>query len=223
MTRPLAQITADLDKALRSETSSAVQVGVLLLEAKKQIGHGGWIRWLDSNFGLSTKTAENYMTVAKFALKFETVANLKNLKLSLTTVYKMAWHKSLFTDEAVKAVFKRAKTHWVNDDAAIKIAMDLIPRSERAAAAAAKTAQEATYSAEAEAILDGPSPDLPEAPPPEPENFDLQEFERAIKLLLPLQTKPLKNFVATKFTPEQLGNVAKFMEQIAARKTKKAA
>jgi hypothetical protein len=42
----------------------AIDAGIALIEAKKLVGHGGWLRWL-KECGLSDRTAEVYMTCAR--------------------------------------------------------------------------------------------------------------------------------------------------------------
>lgn len=39
--------------------------GEMLIEAKDQVGHGGWGRWLAKNFDLSARTASEYMRYAR--------------------------------------------------------------------------------------------------------------------------------------------------------------
>ncbi len=39
--------------------------GDMLIEAKDQVGYGGWGRWLRKNFNLSDDTARNYMRLAR--------------------------------------------------------------------------------------------------------------------------------------------------------------
>ena len=41
------------------------KAGEMLIEAKDQVGHGGWGRWLTKNFDLSAHTASNYMRWAR--------------------------------------------------------------------------------------------------------------------------------------------------------------
>jgi hypothetical protein len=48
----------------------------LLLEAKEQLEHGEWLPWLETYFGKSVRTAQNYMDAARFAIKYATVAHL---------------------------------------------------------------------------------------------------------------------------------------------------
>jgi len=52
--------------------------GLKLLEAKEQVKHGEWGSWLDRNFSLSRKTAQNYMGFAEAMGNSKT----KNLRFS---------------------------------------------------------------------------------------------------------------------------------------------
>ncbi|WP_161855601.1 DUF3102 domain-containing protein [Bradyrhizobium sp. CCBAU 051011] len=80
---------------------------------------------------------------------------------------------------------------------------------------------------EAEAILDGPPPELPSITPPEPQKFSAStlwagtgSFDRAVRDLLDLRTKPAERFVGV-FSPTELRAVSEFMIAVAeASKTK---
>ena len=53
------------EEALRSGLRHAVRAGELLAEAKGQVKHGEWGRWLEENFEASERTAQAYMKVAR--------------------------------------------------------------------------------------------------------------------------------------------------------------
>jgi hypothetical protein len=48
----------------RSALDHAHAAGLLLIEAKRQVGHGGWGDWLKGNFEGSERTAQVYLRVA---------------------------------------------------------------------------------------------------------------------------------------------------------------
>ncbi len=54
----------------------AVEVGELLLEAKASLPHGAWLPWLQEHAGISERTAQGYMRLARLGLKSTTVADL---------------------------------------------------------------------------------------------------------------------------------------------------
>ena len=43
-----------------------IQVGRLLMSAKKEVGHGEFLPWLEKEFSLSEKSAQRYMAAHKF-------------------------------------------------------------------------------------------------------------------------------------------------------------
>jgi Protein of unknown function (DUF3102) len=47
-----------------------------LIAAKAQIPHGGWLPWIETEFGWSDKTAQKYMMVAKSFGKIELSSDL---------------------------------------------------------------------------------------------------------------------------------------------------
>ena len=50
---------------IRSTIEHVIAAARLLEEAKAQIGHGGWVRWLAANTNISLRTAQTYMQVAR--------------------------------------------------------------------------------------------------------------------------------------------------------------
>src|SRR5690349_2314819 len=54
------------ETALRAGLEHAKNAGGLLLEAKKQCGHGRWLPWLKANVRFSERAAQAYMRVAKW-------------------------------------------------------------------------------------------------------------------------------------------------------------
>lgn len=56
-----AEINAIRKRAARQMLEDSVEVGRLLTEAKRSVGHGDWGNWLDVNFAYSTSEANNLM------------------------------------------------------------------------------------------------------------------------------------------------------------------
>src|SRR4051794_8982872 len=75
--RDLALIGGELQSVLARESKDVILIGRLLIEARSQLEHGEWLPWLLVSFSLSVRSAENYMSAARVAAKYETVANLK--------------------------------------------------------------------------------------------------------------------------------------------------
>ena len=68
-----------------------VEIGRELIEAKADVGHGNWLRWLHDEFGWDQKTAWNYMRVTEtFGGKLGTVPNLNDLTIEATALYALA-------------------------------------------------------------------------------------------------------------------------------------
>lgn len=51
--------------ALQSALGHAISAGELLIEAKRQIKHGGWLPWLKANCSVPARTASHYIRLAK--------------------------------------------------------------------------------------------------------------------------------------------------------------
>jgi hypothetical protein len=60
------------------------KAGEALLEAKKKVGHGGWLPWLKANVKFSYRQASRYMRVAENWSKLDTASNLRDALRLLT-------------------------------------------------------------------------------------------------------------------------------------------
>jgi hypothetical protein len=65
----LDDLARKLRAALGRETTNIVEIGELLLQARKLFAahHGEWKPWLAENFDLSYRTAVNYCAAAEYA------------------------------------------------------------------------------------------------------------------------------------------------------------
>jgi len=50
---------------LREGVEHAVRAGALLIDAKRVVDHGNWLPWLRENFGLSERSAQNFMKLSR--------------------------------------------------------------------------------------------------------------------------------------------------------------
>jgi hypothetical protein len=61
----------------------AIDAGNALIDAKRQVGHGNWLKWLKDNCELSDRTAEVYMTCARNRPRLEAIiAGAANMTLA---------------------------------------------------------------------------------------------------------------------------------------------
>ena len=51
--------------ALQSALRHAISAGEMLIEAKRQVGHGQWLPWLAANCSVPARTATHYMALAR--------------------------------------------------------------------------------------------------------------------------------------------------------------
>jgi hypothetical protein len=63
-----------------------IEIGRRLTEAKAIAGHGGWLPWLEREFGWTYRTAVNFMRVAELS-KSETVSDLS---VDMAGLYRLA-------------------------------------------------------------------------------------------------------------------------------------
>jgi Protein of unknown function (DUF3102) len=65
------------DRIKRHCVTSIIQIGKALLEAKRHLSHGEFLRWVEAEVGLPARTAQAYMRIASWAsAKGATVAHL---------------------------------------------------------------------------------------------------------------------------------------------------
>lgn len=70
-----AEITA-AERDFESAVAHAIKAGELLLEAKANVDHGGWLAWLEANFPGSIRSAQGYMRLARNAADAQALAHL---------------------------------------------------------------------------------------------------------------------------------------------------
>lgn len=61
----LAQRVIKIQMCLRNIGQSVFVIGQELIECKKEVGHGEWQNWLESNFRLSQQTARKFMQIVE--------------------------------------------------------------------------------------------------------------------------------------------------------------
>lgn len=63
--KSLSELKVEIKFHLGQMAGHAIEIGKLLIEAKEQVGHGEWQNWLDENFNLTVKMANNFMRIAE--------------------------------------------------------------------------------------------------------------------------------------------------------------
>jgi Protein of unknown function (DUF3102) len=232
-TRELATIVAEIHAVLRNDSASIIKRGDLLLEAKSQLHHGKWLLWLDENFDMDERTAQRAMAAAKFAAKYDSTVVLN---LSVEALYALGaevhkdgkWEGYLrFPPPVVSAAIEEAKTKQVGLKRLNAIAFEFMPPDDDApqtaeeieaeiiAQADAEEQRRAAEEAEANAILDGPPPELPPAEPFAPLDFLLPTFDQAIGKLKELSTKHVSKFHGSGHSASDIEKVAEFLLHVA--------
>jgi hypothetical protein len=142
--RKLEAIVADLTAVLKRGTADIVEVGRLLDEAKLQVKHGAWAKWLSSNFSLSRQSSDNYRKAYLLSLKMPTIGDLR---LQAAALY----HLCTFDDdsEVLAAVAEEAKDRWVDSLRIDQIHGDIVKKRQEEKEAAEKEAAAAAAAAAA--------------------------------------------------------------------------
>ena len=76
-TKTLSELKVEIKFHLGQMAGHAVKIGSLLIEAKEQVEHGEWGKWLEENFNLKKSSAANFMNISeRFGANFQTFGNL---------------------------------------------------------------------------------------------------------------------------------------------------
>jgi hypothetical protein len=220
----LDRLASKLRTVLRRETANIVEIGNILLKARKLLAeefpHSGWQLWLRKNFDLGYRSAVRYCAAAEYVatrkLKSDTVSHL-----SPTVLYALAAEDYSAEEEA--AILAAARKRRVGQSGAEAIRSELRPKPsfERPPSSAA---DDEFKSSDIDAILDGPPPAVP---PPEPapseplpasatETDDLLgDFDRAVDILKRAAAKPAARFQQMRCSPDDLRAIADFLTYLA--------
>jgi hypothetical protein len=217
--RDLAAIATEIRAKMLSVTD-VIEIGGLLIEAQDHLKHGEWIPWVARELDFSERSAQHYMAVYRFSLKYETVADLK---FTLSALYDLASYD--YSEPEVEAVLAVAAQERVTSDRLVEIVASLepdeddqdLPESEHDPDCESLEAREsAALAAEAVAILDGPPPDLPPTEDAPAADFVTPAFNQAIDKLTELSTKPLAKFKNAAALSKVVA-VAEFLQHVAGR------
>ena len=78
---------AKVRRSAEQLAADAIEGGNRLIEAKEMVPHGSWEPWLAANTGLSARSAQRYMRLARSGLKSDTVS-LLGLRGALDSIAK---------------------------------------------------------------------------------------------------------------------------------------
>jgi hypothetical protein len=115
----IVKIAGELHAIFKRGTADVIQVGRLLTLAKKEVGHGDFLRWLQNEFSLSDKSAERYMAAHRFMidvaaplLKSDKLSNLRIRPSALYELVEMHSHGTV-TEADIQAVLQEAAENWI--------------------------------------------------------------------------------------------------------------
>lgn len=73
----LTECAAQIRQLGKAAVADMIEIGRLLTECKERLPHGGWLPWLDREFGWTDRTALNLMRVHQMASKSENFSDLE--------------------------------------------------------------------------------------------------------------------------------------------------
>ena len=102
-----AAVARDAVVRIRLRTTGMIQhiieVGQDLIDVKKRIGHGKFLKWMDAEFKMTERTAQRFMAVAeKFGAKYDIVSDL-----SPSVLYELAAPST--PDETIDEIVGQAR------------------------------------------------------------------------------------------------------------------
>jgi hypothetical protein len=115
---PAAEINrlhCEIEGELRTTLVKAIRIGELLAAQKVECGHGGWLRWLETNINFSQQTANVYMRCYGHRSKLLAAGNL-----TLRQALEMISHHP--TEEEQKKLNDQERERQNNEKAAKKAA-----------------------------------------------------------------------------------------------------
>jgi hypothetical protein len=215
--RDLATIAHDLNKTYRTETEAIVNRGRCLIEAKAQVDHGQWEKWLADYFPeRDARTAQRYMKAARWAAKNDTSVVFN---LEVQVLYDLS--DGDYGQKTVTAVLKAAETEWIDFGRLLEIDEEkypYVPPPPSEAVIPPRLLQEEQVQAEAEAALAGPPPELPEPEKPDPDRYLCEQLQATVMALKTLSTKRIERFANSAVTGNDLRTVCEFLDALAVRK-----
>ena len=61
----LNQLTVEIKFYVNQWGQNTIEIGKRLIAAKKLVAQGEWLNWLEKNFNLTERTAQNFMRIAE--------------------------------------------------------------------------------------------------------------------------------------------------------------
>jgi hypothetical protein len=102
--RALAEHANEIRTLNKRTIGDIIETGKHLIAAKKIVGHGGWLAWLDREFGWSDRTAQRYI---EFAEAVDKSAKLADLNVPISGLYLLAAEDT--PAEVIEAIAERCE------------------------------------------------------------------------------------------------------------------
>ncbi len=99
----LAEHAKEIRDLAKRGVGDIIEIGRRLTEAKRLVGHGNWLSWLDREFGWSDDTALNFMRIYEMSKS----RNFRNLNLPISALFLVARPSTLA--KACNEILRRAE------------------------------------------------------------------------------------------------------------------
>jgi hypothetical protein len=136
---PLNQLVVEIKFYSQQTALNMIEVGKRLIQAKEQVDHGGWEKWLIDNVDISYRSAVRLMQIAKECSNLPTLATLPTSKviaiLDLPIEQRQPFIEQNHVDEMTTRELQKAiKAQKDAEDKAEKLAKSLEQARTKAAA-----------------------------------------------------------------------------------------
>lgn len=75
------ELVIEIKKRVDNTTQNIIEIGVLLIQAKKQVEHGEWSTWLADNIDFTIRTADRFMKCAERFANWTPASNLNSSQM----------------------------------------------------------------------------------------------------------------------------------------------
>ena len=215
----LDHLESKLRTALGRETKNVIEIGKLLMKSQGLLKHGDWLDWIKDHFDLSQRTAYNYCAAAGYELRKGKFATVANLAPGLLYALAAGNHYNEQEEAAILAATHEGRVDQARADAIRNELASANDDDDNDTDDPGENGAETATAEDAEAILDGPPPDVPPPAPITTPDFALKVFDKAVDALKPLVTKSVAEFTATVHAGD-LEEVASFIRAVADRARK---
>lgn len=94
------ELVVKIKDYMKQTRQNIIEIGILLIQAKKQVPHGEWASWLATNIDFTIRTADRFMKCAERFSNWTPASNLNSSQMFELLALKQADAESFVTSKA---------------------------------------------------------------------------------------------------------------------------